>query len=149
MSRCVNKATLIGYLGADPTIRTLPGGTRVAHLLLATTRRWSDREGRRQEKTQWHRVTVWDSLPGTFAFVEKYLRKGGRIYVEGEINYRSYDDNGITRWVTVIKASEVLAAGDTSGAGEGERGDVAGSEPRRGAGRRSRVGNADVQLAVL
>jgi single-strand DNA-binding protein len=144
MSRCVNKATLIGYLGADPVIRTIPGGARVAHLSLATTRRWSDGEGPPQKKTEWHRVSVWDSLPGAFAFVEKYLRKGDRVYVEGEINYRSYDDNGTTRWSTVIKAAEVMAAGEPSGAGEN-----AGSGTRRRARGRFRVESAGVQLSVL
>ena len=94
MSRCLNKATLIGYLGADPEIRTTPSGARVAQFSLATTRRWNDRDGKPCEKTQWHRIVVWDSLPATFGFVEKYLRKGDRVYVEGEIDYRSYEDNG-------------------------------------------------------
>jgi len=122
MPRCLNKATLIGNLGVDPEIRTIPGGARVAQFSLATSRRWNDREGRPQEKTQWHRVVVWDSLPVTFGFVEKYLRKGDRVYVEGEIDYRSYEtDSGDTRWTTEIKASEVLAAGE-SGGGDGQRG---------------------------
>jgi single-strand DNA-binding protein len=112
MSRCLNKATLIGYLGADPEIRTIPSGARVAQFSLGTTRRWNDRDGKLREKTQWHRVQVWDSLPATFGFVEKYLRKGDRVYVEGEIDYRSYEtDSGDTRWTTEIKASEILGAG--------------------------------------
>jgi single-strand DNA-binding protein len=128
MSRCLNKATLIGYLGTDPEIRTTTSGSHVAHISLATTRRWNDREGQAQEKTQWHRIVVWDSVPGTFAFVEKYLRKGDRVYVEGEIDYRSYeDDAGVTRWMTEIKASDVLGAGEPIGQG-GERG----SASRRG-----------------
>ncbi|HEX6745692.1 MAG TPA: single-stranded DNA-binding protein [Longimicrobium sp.] len=121
MSRCFNRATLIGYLGADPEIRTLPGGGRVAHVALATTRRWNDRDGKLREKTQWHRITVWDSLPSTFNFVETYVRKGDRVFVEGEIDYRSYEDrDGVVRWSTEIRASEVLAAGELSG-GEGKR----------------------------
>ena len=116
MSRCLNRATLIGYLGADPEIRTLPGGSRVAHFALATTRRWNGRDSKPQEKTQWHRITVWDSLPTTFAFVEMYARKGDRVYVEGEIDYRSYEDrNGDVCWRTEIRASDVLAAGELSG----------------------------------
>ena len=120
MSRCLNKATLIGYLGTDPEIRTTTSGVRVAQLSLATSRRWTDREGHMQEKTQWHRIVVWDSLPGAFASVEKYLRKGARVYVEGEIDYRSYEDAaGITRWTTEIRASDVLGAGEPGGQGEG------------------------------
>ena len=116
MSRCLNRATLIGYLGADPEIRTLPGGSRVANIVLATTRRWNGRDGKPQEKTQWHRIALWDSLPTTFAFVETYVRKGDRVYVEGEIDYRSYEDrNGEVCWRTEIRASDVLAAGELSG----------------------------------
>ena len=121
MSRCLNRATLIGYLGADPEIRTTPGGARVAQFSLATTRRWTDADGKPKEKTQWHRVAVWDSLPGTFGFVETYVRKGDRVFVEGEIDYRSYEDrDGVTRWATEIRGSEVLPAGELSG-GEGKR----------------------------
>ena len=118
MSRCLNKATLIGNLGADPEIRTIPSGARVAHFSLATTQRWNDRDGKPREKTQWHRVVVWDTLTATFAFVEKYVRKGDRVYVEGEIDYHSYEDrDGVVRWSTEIRASEVLAAGELSGEG--------------------------------
>jgi single-strand DNA-binding protein len=141
MSRCLNKATLIGYLGADPDIRTTPGGARVAQFSLATSRRWNDREGRLQEKTQWHRVVVWDTLPATFGFVEKYLRKGDRVYVEGEIDYRSYEtDSGDTRWTTEIKAWEVLAAGELGGGG-GQRG--------RSRSRAAVAAEKELQLAVL
>lgn len=140
MSRCLNKATLIGYLGADPEIRATSSGARVAQFSLGTTRRWNDRNGRPQEKTQWHRVLVWDSLPATFAFVEKYLRKGDRVYVEGEIDYRSYEtDSGDTRWTTEIKASEILSAGEFA------RGD----ERRRARSTRTRaVVEAEAELAL-
>jgi single-strand DNA-binding protein len=140
MSRCLNKATLIGYLGADPEIRTVSSGARFAQLSIGTTRRWSDREGNLREKTQWHRVLVWDSIPATFAFVEKYLRKGGRVYVEGEIDYRSYETaKGDTRWTTEIKASEVLAAGDTRGR----------DEQRGGRSTRSRATAAQAELQLV
>ena len=142
MSRCLNKATLMGHLGADPEIRTIPGGARVAQLSLATTRRWSDGDGQSREKTQWHRIVVWDSLPATFGFVEKYLRKGDRVYVEGEIDYRSYEtESGDTRWTTEIKASEVLGAGELGG----------GEERRAGRSTRGRAAveaGAELQLAL-
>jgi len=121
MARCLNKATLIGNLGTDPEIRTVPGGARVAQFSLATSSRWTDRDGVQREKKQWHRILVWDSLPATLEFVEKYVRKGDRVYVEGEIEYRSFDDHGTTRWTTEIKASDVLPAGTLSGGGEPER----------------------------
>ena len=112
---------LIGYLGADPEIRTIQSGARVAQFSVATTRRWTGRDGQTQEKTQWHRVIVWDSLPTTFAFAEKYLRKGDRVFVEGEIDYRSYEDkDGSTRWTTEIKATELLGAGEARNGAEQE-----------------------------
>ena len=139
MSRGLTRATLIGYLGADPEIRTISSGARVAQFSVGTTRRWEGRDGKPREKTQWHRVLVWDSLPATFGFVEKYLRKGDRVYVEGEIDYRSYEDrDGVTRWTTEIRASEVLPAGVLSG---GER-------PRSTAGRRQARAQEEESLAL-
>jgi single-strand DNA-binding protein len=125
MSRCLNKATLIGNLGADPEIRTIPSGARVATFSLATSQRWNDRDGKPCERTQWHRIVVWDSLPATFAFVEKYLHKGDRVYVEGEIDYRSFEDKGATRWMTEIKAGDVLSAGVVSGPSDNAGGGTA------------------------
>ena len=143
MSRCLNKATLIGYLAADPEIRTISSGARVAQFSVGTTRRWEGRDGMPREKTQWHRVLVWDSLPATFGFVEKYLRKGDRVYVEGEIDYRSYEtDAGDTRWTTEIKASDVLGAGSAGGERDGER-------PRSNAARRqARAQEESLALAL-
>ena len=115
MSRDRNKAFLVGNLGDAPQIRTVPGGSRVATLSLCTTRRWT-RDGEPQEKKNWHRVEVWDSLAGTFSFVERFLGKGDRIDVEGEIDYHSYTDkDGVQKWVTVIKAYEIRPAGELSG----------------------------------
>lgn len=136
MSRCLNKATLIGNLGADPEIRTIPSGARVATFSLATSQRWNDRDGKQCERTQWHRIVVWDSLPATFAFVEKYLHKGDRVYVEGEIDYRSFEDKGVTRWTTEIKAGDVLSAGVVSGPGDDAGGGTA-RRTRRGAAKHS------------
>jgi single-strand DNA-binding protein len=142
MSRCLNKATLIGYLGVDPKIRTIAGGARVAQFSLATTRRWRDPDGKPQEKTQWHRVVVWDTLPATFGYVETCLRKGDRVYVEGEIDYRSYETKSWdTRWTTEIKGSEVRGAGESGG-------NVAQRTPRS-ARRVVDAAQAELQLAVL
>lgn len=122
LSRYLNKATLIGNLGAQPEIRTLLiGGAHATQFSLATPRPRNDRDGQPQEKTQWYRVVIWSRLPGTFAFVEKYLRKGNRVYVEGEIDYCSYENEGVTRWTTEIRVAAVIAAGERSGSAEGER----------------------------
>ncbi|CAA9296103.1 MAG: Single-stranded DNA-binding protein, partial [uncultured Gemmatimonadetes bacterium] len=94
MARSLNKAILIGNLGQDPEIRTIPSGARVAQFSVATTRRWNGRDGQQQEKTEWHRIVVWEKLVD---IVEKWVKKGDRIYVEGEIEYRQYEDkDGVT-----------------------------------------------------
>lgn len=109
MARSLNKAILIGNLGADPEIRTTSSGHRVAQLSLATSRSWTNAQGEAQERTEWHRVVAWGKLVDV---VEAYLSKGERVYVEGEIQYRSYEDSeGITRYVTEINARELLMLG--------------------------------------
>jgi single-strand DNA-binding protein len=100
---------LIGNVGAVPEVRTAAGGSRVASFPLATSRRWTDRDGRELEKTEWHRVIAWDPLT---ALVERGLRKGERVYVEGRIEYRSWEDRtGRTRYATEIIADEVIPLG--------------------------------------
>ena len=124
MARSLNKAILIGNLGADPEVRTTAGGHRVAQLSLATSRSWTSAQGEAQERTEWHRVVVWGKLVDV---VEQYLRKGERIYVEGEIQYRSYEDSeGITRHVSEINARELFMLG-----GRAEGGEESAPEPAR------------------
>ncbi len=109
MSRSLNKALLIGNLGADPEVRTTTGGTRVAGFSLATSRSWTDREGQPQERTEWHRIVAWDKLA---EIAEQFLHKGDRVYVEGEIQHRSYEDkDGVTRYVTEIRVRELVMLG--------------------------------------
>jgi single-strand DNA-binding protein len=115
VSRSLNKAMLIGNLGSDPEIRTTSSGTRVAQFSLATSRRWNDRNGQQQEKTEWHRIVAWDKLVD---IIEKYVKKGDKLYVEGEIEYRSYEDKeGVTKYVTEIRAREMLMLGGKDGGG--------------------------------
>lgn len=117
MSRSLNKAMLIGNVGADPEVRTTAGGARVATFSLATSRRWTGRTGQDQEKTEWHRVVAWDRLAEV---VERFVRKGERLYVEGRIEYRSWEDGaGQTRYSTEIIAQELLLLG-SAGAGSPE-----------------------------
>lgn len=109
MARSLNKVILIGNLGQDPEIRTTGSGTRVAQLSLATERQWTDAQGDAQKRTEWHRIVAWEKLAD---IAEQYLKKGERVYVEGEIQYRSYEDNeGITRYVTEIRARELIMLG--------------------------------------
>jgi len=114
MSRSVNKATIIGNLGSDPEIRTTPSGMRVTTLSVATNRRWTNRSGEMQDETQWHRVVAWNKLA---EIAEQYLKKGDRVYVEGRIQYRQWEDqNGQKRYSTEIVANDMVMLG---GRGEG------------------------------
>lgn len=109
MARSLNKATLIGNVGADPEVRTTGSGTRVAQFSVATSRSWAEADGTPHQRTEWHRVVAWGPKAEV---VEQYLRKGERVYVEGEIHYRSYEDGeGITRYVTEINARDLLLLG--------------------------------------
>lgn len=109
MARSLNKALLIGNLGSDPEIRTTTDGTKVAGLSVATNRNWTDRDGEAQERTEWHRVVAWANLA---EIAEQYLSRGDRVYIEGEIQYRSYEDrDGATRYVTEIRARELVMLG--------------------------------------
>src|SRR5688500_8767945 len=106
MTRSVNKAIVIGNVGADPEIRTTTTGTRVASFSVATSRRAGTGEGRSQEKTDWHRVVAWDEL---VEVLHRSVRKGDRVYVEGRLEYRSWQDAaGRTRYITEINAQELV-----------------------------------------
>lgn len=122
MSRSLNKVLLIGNLGADPEVRSTSNGTRVATLSLATSRTWTNQAGERQEKTEWHRVVLWNNRGGQLAdLAEKYMKKGDRLYVEGRIEYRTWEDReGNTRYSTEITAREVIMLGSRGGGDEGD-----------------------------
>jgi single-strand DNA-binding protein len=117
----LNKASLIGNVGQDPELRTTANGVRVANFSLATTRTWNGPSGDKQEKTEWHKCVVWNAQRGTggglVEVVEKYVRKGEKLYVEGRIEYRQYQDKeGQTRYVTEINVRELLLLGGRGGA---------------------------------
>lgn len=92
MSRSVNRVTLIGNAGADPRVTTTEKGTAVAHVSLATNRVFTV-DGEEEKRTDWHRLTFWGRSADT---VERYLRKGSRLYVDGRIEYGSYEKEGVT-----------------------------------------------------
>ena len=100
----VNKAIIIGYLGGDPEVRFTPGGQAVANFNVATTEKWEGKDGNREERTEWHRIVVWGKLA---ELCGEYLRKGRKAYIEGSLQTRSYEKDGVTRYVTEIKAREV------------------------------------------
>ena len=122
MSRSLNKVTLIGNLGADPEVRSTNNGSRVANLSLATGRQWTAQSGEKQEKTEWHRVICWNNKKGSGLadIAEKYMKKGDRIYVEGRVEYRTWEDREKqTRYVTEVIAREVILLSPRGGGGEG------------------------------
>jgi single-strand DNA-binding protein len=96
----VNKVILVGNLGANPEMRFTQGGTPVANLRIATTERWTDKSGQRQENTEWHRVVLWGKQA---ELAGQYLTKGRQVYVEGRIRTRQWQDKqGQTRYTTEI-----------------------------------------------
>jgi len=99
----LNRVQIIGNLGADPEIRTLPGGTLVANLSVATADSWTNKEtGEKQEKTQWHRVVIFNE-PLITNVVEKFMHKGSRVFLEGQLETRKWQDReGTDRYSTEI-----------------------------------------------
>ena len=101
----VNKVMLIGRLGADPEVRYVPSGSAVANFNLATNRSFKDKEGKVQEQTDWHRIVAWSRLA---EFAKQYLRKGMRVYIEGRLQYRDWQDkDGGKRNATDIVANDI------------------------------------------
>lgn len=135
MSRSLNKVTLIGNLGSDPEVRSATGGNRVANFSLATSRTWNDASGNKQEKTEWHRCVVWNSKSSTLAdVVERYVKKGDKLYVEGRIEYKQWQDkDGQTKYSTEINVRELIMLGSPrSGDGSMSRA-PAGAKAKAGA----------------
>ena len=107
MSRSINKVILVGNAGRDPDVHTTAGGTRVAHVSLATSRRLQ-REGAVEERTEWHRLTLWDRLA---QLADEYVRKGDRLYIEGRIEYGAFEKNGVTVPTAEIRVQELVLLG--------------------------------------
>lgn len=131
MSEGLNRATILGNLGADPELRVVNGGQAVMNMRVATAESYLDRNNTRQERTDWHSVVVWGKRAETLA---KFLTKGSRVYVEGALRTSSYEKDGDKRYRTEIVASKVLFA---NGRGETERtaDRSGGGEPPRAPGR--------------
>jgi single-strand DNA-binding protein len=119
VSRSLNKVQLIGNLGSDPEVRSATGGNRVANFSLATSRTWNDASGNKQEKTEWHRCVVWNSKSSQLAdIVERYCKKGDKLFVEGRIEYRQWQDkDGQTKYSTEINVRELIMLGSPRGEG--------------------------------
>ena len=124
MSRGINKVILIGNLGGDPELRTTPGGSSVASFTLATNESWNDKDGTKQERTEWHRIVAWGRLA---EICGQYLSKGRQVYIEGRLQTRSWEDKqGNQRKTTEVVARDMQMLG-----GRGESG---GERPQSAAG---------------
>ena len=129
MSRSLNKVMLIGNVGAEPEIRTVGSGMKLAKVSLATNRRFNDRSGQQQEKTEWHRLTFWDRMAD---LIEQYVHKGDRLYVEGRLEYsQTEDDKGQPRYWTDIIVQEMVMLGSTGPGGPGGGSSYEGGSRRR------------------
>ena len=115
-SRGINKVILVGNVGADPETRYMPNGNAVTNITLATSETWNDKNtGEQQERTEWHRVTFYQRLA---EIVAEYVRKGSKLYVEGRLQTRSWEQDGIKRYATDIIANEMQML-DSRGSGGG------------------------------
>jgi single-strand DNA-binding protein len=120
--KSVNKVILVGNLGKDPEVKYTPSGVPVAKLTLATNERYKDKSGEWKDRTEWHNVVLWQRLA---EIAGEYLKKGGKVYIEGRLQTRSWDDKQTNqkRYMTEVVASDLVLLG---GRGEGA-GDFAGS----------------------
>lgn len=136
MAGSVNKVILVGNLGADPEVRNLPSGGKVVNLRVATSESWRDRNtGERKEKTEWHRVVIFSE--GLAKVAEQYLRKGSKVYLEGQLQTRKWEKDGQDQYSTEIVLqgfNSNLTMLDGRGEGESSGGGFSGS--RQGESRR-------------
>jgi single-strand DNA-binding protein len=125
----INKVIIIGRLGSDPEVKTISTGNTVTRLSIATSENWVDKDGQKQERTEWHRVVVWGKLA---ELCGKYLAKGRQAYVEGRLQTRSWEDQqGQKKYTTEIVATSVQFLGAT---GQGTSADNGGYSQSSGGG---------------
>ena len=112
----VNKVIIIGNLGRDPETRYMPDGGAITNISVATTDTWKDKNGEKQEKTEWHRVAFFGKLA---EIAGEYLKKGSQVYVEGRLQTREWEKDGVKRYTTEIVANQMQMLGSRQGMGGG------------------------------
>jgi single-strand DNA-binding protein len=112
----INRVILIGNLGKDPEVMTFDNGVKKASFSLATTESYKNKEGAKVDQTEWHNVVLWRGLAEV---AEKYLKKGSQIYLEGKIKYRSYEQDGVKKYITEIYTDTMTMLGSKRDAGDG------------------------------
>ncbi len=105
MSKSLNKVQLIGNLGKDPELKYTSAGVAVATFSIATSDSWKDQEGNQQERTEWHNIVAWRKLA---EICGEWLKKGKRIYIEGKLQTRSYEKDGVKKYITEIVADQMI-----------------------------------------
>ena len=118
MSRGINKVIIVGHLGKDPEVRYTSNGGAIANLTIATSEQWTDKQsGQKQEKTEWHRVVMFGKLGEISG---EYLKKGSQVYIEGRLQTREWEKDGVKRYTTEIVANDMqmLGGGARTGATE-------------------------------
>jgi single-strand DNA-binding protein len=140
-SRGINKVILVGNVGKDPETRYMPNGEAVTNLTLATSDSWKDKNtGEQKEQTEWHRVTFYRRLA---EIVAEYVKKGSKLYVEGRLQTRSWEQDGVKRYATEIIANEMqMLDGKGAGSSDSDGGGSYQSAPRGNSGGSSGGGNA-------
>jgi len=109
----VNKVILVGNLGKDPEVRTLENGRKVANFSLATSEAYKDKNGERVERTEWHNIVFWGPIAEV---IERYVKKGSKIFVEGKLRTRSYEQDGVKKYITEIDGQNMTML-DSKGPG--------------------------------
>ncbi len=128
----VNKVILVGNLGKDPEVRHLENGASVANFSIATSETYKDKNGNRQEQTEWHNVVLWRGLA---QIAEKYLKKGSQIYIEGKLRTRSWQDkDGNTRYTTEVVGDQMTMLGGRSSGGNDTPNSNTSNEPNKNTG---------------
>lgn len=112
MANGVNKVILIGRLGSDPEMRHFDSGTALARFSVATTESFRDRDGNKQDRTEWHNIVIWGKLA---EIADKYLKKGDQVYLEGSLRTRSYEKDGVTKYVTEVNVRDMTMLGGKPG----------------------------------
>ena len=115
-SRGLNKVVLIGFLGGDPEIKYTPQGTAIANFSVATSESWKDKDGKQQDRTEWHRIVAWQKLA---EIIGEYAKKGQQVFVEGKLQTRSWEKDGQKHYATEIVAQTFQILGRKSEGGSG------------------------------
>lgn len=127
MSRGVNKVILVGNLGQDPEVRFMPNGNAVSNITVATSESWKDQQGQKQERTEWHRVVLYKRLA---EIVGQYLKKGSKVYLEGRLKTREWQDQqGVKHYTTEIIASELQMLDSQPAGGWGQSSGPVNNQP--------------------